>query len=185
MTPADEVLQFWGKARANDEAVVTWHPVAYHLLDVAAVMARLLEVRPHTRRRAAWLLGTNEMAAGQLLVAFAALHDIGKFAPRFQALASPSSWSWPNALTGVDASRYEKSIHTIDGLLWWEKFRSEFADRIWGQSGSAMQKLECAVFCHHGRPVDFVEGRHIGSVFSAGAVGFVQVRAGQGVLEFL
>ena len=54
------VLEFWGKAQAADGDAVTWHPVAYHLLDVAAVADEMLTMRPHTRGRAAWLLGISE-----------------------------------------------------------------------------------------------------------------------------
>ncbi|MBA3557430.1 MAG: hypothetical protein H0W30_02410 [Gemmatimonadaceae bacterium] len=37
MSSASEFLMFWGKARSRSDSAITRHPVAYHLLDVAAV----------------------------------------------------------------------------------------------------------------------------------------------------
>ncbi len=170
MISGREVLQYWGKARASDDATVSWHPVAYHLLDVAAVADRVLCDRPLTRQRAAWLLGTSEDAAHQLIVSLAALHDIGKFTPRFQSMANPRGWTWPNSLAGIDASRYEKSVHTTDGLLLWDReLRSQLSERLWSDGTVSVRALECAVFGHHGRPVD-VRRAPLESVFSTGAI---------------
>lgn len=170
MISAVDVLQYWGKARADDDAKVAWHPIAYHLLDVAAVADQLLSQRPLTRKRAAWLFGMSEDDAHRLIVALAALHDLGKFAPRFQALANPKGWQWPRSLAGVDATIYEKSIHTTDGLLLWDvELRSQIAERIWTDGTAAARVFECAVFGHHGRPVD-VRRDPIESVFSTGAI---------------
>lgn len=32
-----DILSFWGKAQPSHGATKSWHPVVYHLLDVAAV----------------------------------------------------------------------------------------------------------------------------------------------------
>jgi len=115
------VLEFWGKARPSENAEHSWHPVAYHLLDVAASADALLSMRPVTRARAASLLGLPQDDAHNLLVAMIALHDIGKFAPQFQLLATPGDWRWPTVLEGVDATRLERSVHTADGLHLWNR----------------------------------------------------------------
>ena len=154
-----DVLEFWGKARPESEAGVAWHPVAYHLLDVAAVADALLKARPQTAQRADWLLGLQPEEARQVLVSLISIHDLGKFAPRFQQLATPLGWSWPSALTGLDASRLEPTVHTADGLLLWRKvLRAEFTQRIWVNGESAIDALECAIYGHHGRPVELASG---------------------------
>ncbi len=165
-----DVLEFWGKARPESEAGVAWHPVAYHLLDVAAVADALLKARPQTAQRAGWLLGLQPEEARQVLVSLIAIHDLGKFAPRFQQLATPLGWSWPSALTGLDASRLEPTVHTADGLLLWRKvLRAEFTQRIWVNGESAIDALECAIYGHHGRPVELPSGP-LASRFNEGSV---------------
>lgn len=165
-----DVLQFWGKARPSSDSAAAWHPIAYHMLDVAAVAEALLIARPITLRRAGWLLGLPEDEAQQLLVALIAIHDIGKFAPQFQVLATPENWEFPRALHGTDASMYEKSVHTADGLrLWNKRLRREIGGRIWPGGERCIREIEMAVFGHHGRPVD-TSGHGIASCFSDGAV---------------
>jgi len=46
-------LEFWGKARAENELGPSWHPIAHHLLDVAAVTEALLGARSLVVRRVA------------------------------------------------------------------------------------------------------------------------------------
>lgn len=163
------VLEFWGKARPSEDGGRPWHPVAYHLLDVAASAHALLSMRPVTRARAASLLGLPQDDAHDLLVALTALHDIGKFAPQFQLLATPGDWRWPTALEGVDATRLERSVHTTDGLhLWHRVLRERIAERIWAGGERALEALECAVFAHHGRPVE-LHADNIATRFPDGA----------------
>lgn len=165
-----QVLEFWGKARSDTEMSAAWHPLAYHLLDVAAVADAFLNSRPFTLKRAGYLLGLAPDKARHFLVRFIALHDLGKFAPRFQALATPEGWAWPTALLGVDASRYEKSAHTTDGLLLWNRrLREEFAGRIWNSHECPLEAIENAVFGHHGRPVEDAFGR-LQTTYSDGAI---------------
>ena len=148
------VLQFWGKARPGDGSRAAWHPVAYHLLDVAAVADAMLAARPITVRRAGWLLGLADEDARRLLVALTALHDLGKFAPAFQRQATPDEWTWPRALGGARRAPFAPSRHTSDGLLLWQKrLRSDFAARIWSGELRGWQALEMAIFGHHGLPV--------------------------------
>ncbi|NQW11567.1 MAG: CRISPR-associated helicase Cas3' [Alphaproteobacteria bacterium] len=70
------VLAYWGKARPDhDSASAAWHPLAYHNLDVAAVLHVLLQ-------RDARLASRFD---GLGLPFLLALHDIGKFSRAFQA----------------------------------------------------------------------------------------------------
>jgi len=72
----------WGKASKTD---ATYHLLVYHCLDVAAVARHILDADAHLRGRLHSLV--PEMAPADLeglLLFFAALHDLGKFAPAFQ-----------------------------------------------------------------------------------------------------
>ena len=100
-----DVLSFWGKAQPAEGAACGFHPIVYHLLDVAATTDAILEHRTCALARGARLLGIGETEARRLLVALAGLHDLGKFAPKFQAKAEPAGWRWPPALGGFDANR--------------------------------------------------------------------------------
>lgn len=114
------MLEFWGKARPNGDSV-SFHPLAYHSLDVAAVMHALLEEDVRLRRRLARAAQLDEDTARDLAVLMAAHHDIGKFASRFQAKvpslypaafgrdASTENTSWNHAKGGYEL--------VINGLL--------------------------------------------------------------------
>lgn len=151
-------LRFWGKARPpEDRPSPSWHPVVYHLLDVAAVMAAVLEVRPVASARAARLLGISEEEARRLLVTLAALHDLGKFTPAFQAQV-PELWDALSAAIG--AVPVFPGRHTEDGLvLWMEALADSLGERIWPGAERALECLAPAIFGHHGRPVLAKDGR--------------------------
>jgi CRISPR-associated endonuclease/helicase Cas3 len=78
-------LRIWGKARGLGDLR---YPLACHLLDAGAA-ARLLwdrYVQPGVRKVISEGLGVDEDDAGRLVALWAALHDIGKITPDFQAL---------------------------------------------------------------------------------------------------
>ena len=145
-------LEFWGKARSANESGPTWHPIAHHLLDVAAVTDALLRARPLAARRVASLLGLELDDARSLIVALAGLHDIGKFAPAFQA-KSPAHW--PVSMLGAYDERCAvRRQHTEDGfVLWRDVLSSRCADQLWLGGDDVLFTLAPAVFGHHGRPV--------------------------------
>jgi CRISPR-associated endonuclease/helicase Cas3 len=154
-------LLFWGKSRGAEPAPAPqYHPIAYHLLDVAAVVDAILTCRPLALQRAARLLRLPEEGARRLLVALAGLHDLGKFAPAFQAKAEEH---WPDAVLGLlNKSRVIPGVHTEDGYaLWADKFGGigDWAtERLWPGADDALFVLAPAVFGHHGRPVDMPNG---------------------------
>lgn len=145
-------LAFWGKARPENAMGPRWHPVAYHLLDVAAVTDAVLRCRPHVTTRIAHLLGVDARGVHALIVALAGLHDIGKFAPAFQAKAHEH---WPNAVLGPYSDAFAvQRPHTEDGYVLWDDLLADrVADRLWAGGASALFALAPAVFGHHGRPV--------------------------------
>lgn len=71
------ITDYWGKAA---EGGASWHPAAYHLLDVAAVAEALLASRPDLARRAEAVLPGLTRA----LPLVCALHDLGKLTEAFQ-----------------------------------------------------------------------------------------------------
>lgn len=157
MTTLSDALTFWGKARPSADASAPYHPIIYHLLDVAAVADALLEVRPLGRARAAALLGLPPQQAHDLLVALIALHDLGKFAPGFQGKV-PSLW--PRALGPLDTAHLSGGIHTDDGYrLWYHELAPVIADRLWRGGANALEVLAPAIFGHHGRPTVTTELR--------------------------
>ncbi|HEU4628269.1 MAG TPA: CRISPR-associated helicase Cas3' [Gemmatimonadaceae bacterium] len=163
------VLAFWGKARPDAaEATVTWHPVVYHLLDVAAAADAILAVRPLALRRAARLLGLTPTDARRLIVALVALHDLGKFAPAFQA---KSLEHWPAALAGLDPAQVAPTHHTGDGYaLWHHVLGPGIAERLWSGGRRTLDVLAPAIFGHHGRPVRSADARApVDSIFRAGS----------------
>lgn len=84
------MLCYWGKADEKYVGSQTWHPLAYHCLDVAAVAESWWITCPPLQRNflAAFACETSQ---GEKLRAwvqfFVALHDLGKFDLRFQLKA--------------------------------------------------------------------------------------------------
>ena len=83
-----DILGFWGKARPRDpDRGPQWHPLAFHSLDVVAVGEALLTrhrgLSDHLQR----LLGLRRDEVVRLVCFLLCLHDIGKFAKKFQAKA--------------------------------------------------------------------------------------------------
>ncbi|MEO8946301.1 MAG: CRISPR-associated helicase Cas3', partial [Gemmatimonadaceae bacterium] len=144
------VLEFWGKAQqAARVGRAEYHPVAFHSLDVAACIKTILERRPITRVRLAWLLGVSESVAVRLLVAFTALHDIGKFGIAFQAKRPDL---WPSVLGSFKPAA--KSPHTVDGYLLWDQvLADDVIARLWPEGGDVLHAIAPSIFGHHGRPV--------------------------------
>ncbi|HEX6536951.1 MAG TPA: CRISPR-associated endonuclease Cas3'' [Gemmatimonadaceae bacterium] len=150
MTALADVLTFWGKAQPHADAAAPYHPIVYHLLDVAAVADALLTTRPLARARAATLLGLASEQAHALLVTLAALHDLGKFAPGFQAKVPAL---WPAVLGSLDPEGVPGGVHTDDGYrLWYHELVPAFSDRLWRDGGETLEVLAPAIFGHHGRP---------------------------------
>lgn len=87
------ILRYWGKADEKYVGPQTWHPLAYHSLDVAAVAASWWRACPPLQRNFLAAFAC-EASQGEKLRAwvqfFVALHDLGKFDLRFQLKAPPA-----------------------------------------------------------------------------------------------
>ena len=80
-----DILQFWGKARPRGAAGPRWHPAAFHCLDVAAVGEALFAKHRGLGESLCRLLGLPHELAAPLICYLLGLHDVGKFARKFQA----------------------------------------------------------------------------------------------------
>ncbi|HYE00979.1 MAG TPA: CRISPR-associated helicase Cas3' [Alphaproteobacteria bacterium] len=73
----------WGKAARGS---TDWHPLPYHMLDVAAVLDLGLQRRPQLLSALSAGLEMQEAECRAMLLAVLALHDVGKVAHGFQML---------------------------------------------------------------------------------------------------
>lgn len=158
-------LEFWGKAGKREDGDFSWHPIAYHCLDVAACVQRVLTVRPLARGKASRLFRSDATLVIPVLTALAAIHDIGKFANCFQA-KRPDLWP---AVLGEMPSEIANTYHTRDGFgLWSGSLRERLGSLVWRGDGHSFKPAVQAAMGHHGRPVSIDPRRDVlGSIFHA------------------
>ncbi len=159
--PSVDFRIFWGKARPSPDQVLTTHPAAWHGLDVAASFQALWHLWRH---HAAAIAGAFDGRADDVLAglsSLAALHDIGKFAPTFQAKVQDvyplclGVWSAP-----------PKADHGAIGYALAEA-EDQLAPIVRSMLGDHNDLRRAAilgpVFGHHGRPIEpeMVLRRHI------------------------
>ena len=144
--------RFWGKAQAADGTSPLFHPIAWHGLDVAATFLELLKIWPNETQALVASFAGDWKLAEMALAALVAMHDIGKFAPAFQAKAPErappdligllSKLSIDHGATGMAYFRDQRFVQMItDALL-----PNMHADERW----AVLQP----VFGHHGKPLD-------------------------------
>ncbi|HEX2952120.1 MAG TPA: CRISPR-associated helicase Cas3' [Armatimonadota bacterium] len=113
-----DILLFWGKTGQDGQ----YHPLLYHLLDVAAVSRHLLldALSPRIRQRIVDLLGLSQQSAiaPSVIAYLVGLHDIGKCIPGFQAKCSQLSAMLPESMaiplnTRTDVKHGVFSAHEI------------------------------------------------------------------------
>lgn len=163
-----DYLQWWGKAQPATSASPPFHPIAYHSLDVAAVVQALLASRRHAVRRASGLLEIDEEDAIALCTALASLHDLGKFGNAFQVKVPALI---PAPLRDLGRTSAGPSPHTRDGLLLWDRaLAPSLTPRIWGGlDDAAVAPLVPGLFGHHGSPAQTNDGA-LRSFFEAPSV---------------
>lgn len=149
-------LSFWGKLRSTDaDGGPDWHPLAFHSLDTAAVAEALLTANGGLADRFCGLLGLRDSKTVALLRFLICLHDIGKFAGRFQAKAGER---FP-ACFGMEAralsSRFD---HGLGGLRLFVEHPDIFGlpDR---RQARCWLPVVSAIAGHHGSPPDLTAAR--------------------------
>ena len=144
-----DITHFWGKAQPLDAAQgPRWHPLACHSLDVAATGEALLASQPRLAGSFAGLLALSEEEVVSLLRYLLCLHDIGKFAKRFQAKV-PARYPecFDDDPTGL-ATRFD---HGSGGMRLFNAAPDRFLLPE-GAPARAWPPLVSAVTGHHGSP---------------------------------
>lgn len=106
---------YWGKARPKDAGGVAFHPLAYHQLDVAAVLAELLDRDPGLLATVVRNVQGEPSGVARLLTLAAALHDLGKFAPSFQTLVPELAQSLADR---AEVAAYSTRHDSMGFALW-------------------------------------------------------------------
>ena len=134
----------WGKIATE----ISYHPLAHHSMDVAAVFLRMLQLPVIGDRLNTAAGAPLPPLSRQRLAVLVFLHDIGKLHPGFQAKGWPTGL-WTRPLAG----------HVDEGCAFFElafrwpdhPFHATVAKIVrWGE---AVGPLLDAVLAHHGRPV--------------------------------
>ena len=144
MTNAD-LFSFRGKAQALSDSGPQWHPLVFHCIDVAAVGSQLLQADRSLSERLRWLLDLKDDELSRVVPYLLSLHDVGKFAKRFQAKApehcppcigdSPEAFHYDHATGGFQLFEADCALFGI----------ARRAKRPW-------RILLSAVTGHHGAP---------------------------------
>ena len=147
VTPLD-IHQFWGKAQPHQgTGRPQWHPLTHHSLDVAAVGEALL-VRPDSPARSlVRLLGWPRETTVRIGCFLLAMHDIGKFARRFQAKVPER---FPDCFNGDARKLSTRYDHGAGGLRLFDADPSIFSEHL--SDSHVWRPLVCAVVGHHGEP---------------------------------
>ena len=142
-------LSFWGKAQPlNPDRGPQWHPLPYHCLDVAAVGEALLARHRGLRQSLSGLLGLPIEDIIPVVCFLLCLHDIGKFARKFQAKVPAL---YPDCF-GEDATRVPgRYDHGAGGLRLFDA-DADFFRLPGGSSRRVWRPLFSAVVGHHGAP---------------------------------
>ena len=148
------MLDFWGKTSNDAAGASTFHPLAWHSLDVAAVAECLLAIFPGAAAAIRSICGADDLQTGAFLVRLALLHDIGKFSVGFQAKAPAF---FPGCFGALPASTPLGDHTAIGARLLLNELSDVWAPFFPGLDIYARRPLFEAVCAHHGRP--FAEGQ--------------------------
>jgi CRISPR-associated endonuclease/helicase Cas3 len=179
MVGAEGYYAYWGKAEP-EESGTTFHRLAYHCLDVAAVGHTLATARPRWADAFASVAGLERNGLERVLAYLLSAHDLGKYGHGFQRQRKDIAGLLGQAVPNVaNKPRHD----TLSYLLWRELSdgRSEIysAPREGGQApDAALLEIQApddgtlssrrrrdllapwmaAVAGHHGRPPENVDG---------------------------
>lgn len=145
------LLTLWGKT-GDDAGVLAYHPLAFHILDVAACADAWLGANPHWLERLSTLLTVDRDDLRDLVVALIALHDIGKCARGFQGKRLDV---WPEIL-GPCPEQPLSVRHDAAGVWLMMKVSglSEIAARMLPKLCPSHRDLVFQAICgHHGEPI--------------------------------
>jgi len=148
-----ELLLFWAKSEESGQEPA-FHPVLYHLIDVAAAAEAILEMEASRIKGLAEHLSVDAAALSTVMIRLVALHDIGKFSRAFQAKRPDL---WPSPLGAIER-RPPDIPHTDIGfqLLTHDDFEIYplVATMLPAWRRALVMRLVAAVAGHHGEPAD-------------------------------
>lgn len=139
------VLLLWGKLSRDRERPLAYHPLICHTLDTAAVAQLLWRevLTAAARMRVSQRLDIDEVEAARQVSFWAALHDLGKCSPSFQAI--DSSWKARLETAGYRCTGAEKKAHAI---ITASTIPELLADK--GYPGRVVSGLATMLGGHHG-----------------------------------
>lgn len=157
----ENYLNYWGKTAPHEGGPIQYHPVAYHGLDVAAVLTILIREDPRLASVVQTLSFCDQTTRIPLLQLLAALHDTGKFSESFQNLNKDLFL----LLQGKTSDLRYYPRHDSAGYLLFSEylfdqlFSSETAPRFIGDPNSLrddmwdlFHPLISSITGHHGAP---------------------------------
>ncbi|KWT98067.1 MULTISPECIES: CRISPR-associated helicase/endonuclease Cas3 [unclassified Variovorax] len=169
-----DFLTYWGKAHPLPGTTVAWHPLAYHSLDVAAVVGEYLRVNPSLSSTLARLLGMAEDAAIKVAMFLAGSHDVGKFGPFQAKVEELFAQLQPDQPVPSQAAQHHSQAG-ISTLLDWVSARW-YPDSL-EDAELALEPLLNASCGHHGRPVDLSNSTGVGKRTTAAAHAYLDAVA--------
>ncbi len=149
------LFSFWAKTDRSDlaDGSIEFHPLIYHLLDVAACADALVRQDSSRVARLAKSCNVDVEDLSRCFVALIALHDIGKCARGFQAKGPEL---WPDFLGPKPTARLSIR-HDAAGVWLFDQNAglAEIARKLLPNlSTSCRLKMIQAVCGHHGEPID-------------------------------
>lgn len=156
-----DFLKLWGKADKNEAGNLIWHPLAYHMLDVAAVAEVWLSGDEELKRIFSKISGFSKNSVVGKAALATGLHDVGKatvfFQNKIEEIAEKNDLYYA---IGANARGFD---HGAFGCLWlneWMDSEKEFQD--WSkkypflQSESFLHLWKSACW-HHGKAYSNVD----------------------------
>ncbi len=141
-----DLMALWAKSRSEDPNQHGYHPLLYHLIDVAMVAEALWEsvLTEHERRAVAERLGLDIDDARCWTAFLAGIHDAGKASPEFQqkdpgARDRLRGAGWPATPVAGSAPHGTVSAKALQGIL-----------ANWGMDYETADTLAVAIGGHHG-----------------------------------
>ena len=118
----DNILKLWGKADKDEAGTVIWHPLAYHMLDVAAVAEVWLKEDSNLFDLFSQLATIPCKSLIPILALSTALHDVGKATVGFQNKIPDLAKDFGLEDTSAQNIKFD---HGILGIHWIEDMREE------------------------------------------------------------
>jgi CRISPR-associated endonuclease/helicase Cas3 len=119
----DNILKLWGKADTDEAGNIIWHPLAYHMLDVAAVAEVWLREDSNLSNLLLKTSGWSEEEILLLVPTACGLHDVGKATVYFQnKISEITNQTGLYNKTAADVTGFD---HGAFGCLWIDDWREE------------------------------------------------------------